>query len=120
MHGGATARHMRGSQAQRVVDPVAQMRAELGRIAPGRGGEGALALLARIAPALVQSPQYRLEGIELRNGVLELAVAAPAVAALDRLRESVSTTPGVQVELAAATATPDGAEGRLRIREGAP
>jgi general secretion pathway protein L len=108
-------------EATRIVDPVAQMRGELGRLAPARHGAGALPLLARVAPVLMQQPTtVTLQSIDYRNGVLEVAVLAPAVGALDALREGASALPGLNAELASATTTPNGAEGRLRIQERAP
>jgi hypothetical protein len=92
------------------------MKGELGRIAPARHGIGALPLLARVAPVVVQSTQITLQSVDYRGGVLELAIAAPAVGTLDGLRESVASL-GLQAELASATTTQSGAEGRLRIQE---
>jgi general secretion pathway protein L len=106
--------------ARRIVNPVAQMKGELGRIAPARHGAGALPLLARVAPLVTQSTQVTLQGVDYRGGVLELAIAAPAVGTLDQLRESVSSLPDLEAELASATTTPSGAEGRLRITERGP
>src|SRR5687768_18512818 len=86
----------------------------------GAQGSGALALLQKVAPIVTTGTQHRIEGIEFRNGVLELEVQAPAVVALDALREGVATVPGLRVELAAATTGEKGASGRLRIQEGGP
>src|SRR5687768_17997514 len=61
----------------------------------GAQGSGALALLQKVAPIVTTGTQHRIEGIEFRNGVLELEVQAPAVVALDALREGVATVPGL-------------------------
>ena len=103
-----------------TANPRGQMEGELRRLRSGAQGDGPLALLARVAPTVTAGTQHRIEGIEYRNGTLELEVQAPAVAAIDALRESAATVPGLHVELAAATSGEDGATGRLRIREGAP
>lgn len=103
-----------------LPDPASRMRAEARALGPGGGGSGVLALLDRVAPVLAGSTQHTLEAIDWRNGVLELGVRAADVAALDALRESVATVPGVRVELASAQSDAGAARGRLRVREGAP
>jgi hypothetical protein len=80
-----------------------------------RGDAGALALLAQVAPLLAAAPQVFLKGIEYRAGALELVLLAPGVAALDAVRESIASQPGLGAELAAASASERGTEGRLRI-----
>ena len=108
-------------QATRIGANVrGQMEGELGRMRLGTQGAGALALLQRVAPVVTMGTQHRIEGIDYRNGTLELEVQAPAVAALDALREGVAQVPGIRVELIAATTGERGATGRLRVREGAP
>jgi len=102
-----------------LPDPAARMRAEARALGPATGG-GVLALLDRVAPVLAGSTRHTLEAIDWRNGVLELGVRAADVAALDALRESVATVPGLRVELASAQAEAGAAHGRLRVREGAP
>ena len=99
---------------QRVVDPVAQLRAALGQQA---AGQDALNLLGRVAPLLVGSSAIQLEALEYRGGTMELTVFGPDVAALDTLRERLLTLPGVKAELTAATPGSRGVEGRLRISE---
>ncbi|MFA5683463.1 MAG: type II secretion system protein GspL [Lysobacteraceae bacterium] len=101
---------------QRVVDPVAQLAAELDR----RGGHvasGALPLLGRIAPLVAGSGRYSIEGLDYRAGALELTVRADDVTTLDSLRASLAALPAVQVELTSALPGSKGYEGRLRIRE---
>jgi general secretion pathway protein L len=102
---------------QRVVDPVAQLEIEYRRLGQGRA-DGALPLLAQVAPALAGSGRYTLEGLEYRAGTLEIVLVAPDVAALDSLRETLAALPQLAVELTAATPGSRGFEGRLRIRGG--
>ena len=104
---------------QRVVDPVAQLRAELSRRGGGAGDSGALALLAKVAPLIAGSGRYTIESLEYRAGTLELTISAPDVAALDGLRATLAGVPPLQVELTSALPGRNGYEGRLRIREGA-
>jgi general secretion pathway protein L len=99
-------------------DPAARMRGEYQQLRPGESGP--LGMLGKVAPIVTQNPAHQVESIEYRNGQLELAVRAPGVAALDALRESAATVPGLSVELASATADERGAQGTLRVRERAP
>lgn len=100
-------------------DPAGRMRADLRAAGGGERGD-ALDLLARVAPVLGATQQNTLKQLEYRNGTLEITLLAPGVAALDAVRESLATLPGLQAELASATAVPQGAEGRVRIRSRAP
>lgn len=86
--------------------------------APAQGG--ALELLATVAPVLGASPQVFVKGVAYRGGVLELVLLAPGVAALDAVRESIATLPGLGAELAAASASERGTEGRLRVTRRSP
>lgn len=101
---------------QRVVDPVAQLAAELDRRGGGVGG-GALPLLAKVAPLIAGSGRYTIEALDYRVGALEMTVSAPDVAALDSLRAALAALPLLQVELTSALPGSSGYEGRLRIRE---
>jgi general secretion pathway protein L len=100
-------------------DPAARMRADL-RAAGLGPRDDALALLGRVASVLVASPQNSLKSLEYRNGTLEVTLLAPGVAALDAVRESLATLPGIDAELASAAAVQQGAEGRVRVRSRAP
>ncbi len=103
----------------RIVDPVAQLRAELERRgATGAATAGALPLLATVAPLIAGSGRYTIEALEYRGGTLELTINAPDVAALDGLRSALAAVPSLQVELTSALPGSNGYEGRLRIREG--
>lgn len=98
----------------RVVDPKAQLAAEYARLGRG-GGEGVLPLLARIAPVVSGSGRYTLDGMEYRNGALELVIRGPDVATLDNLRETLAAM-ALQVELTSVNPGSGGVEGRLRIK----
>lgn len=103
---------------QRIVDPVAQLAAELDRRGGGDLG-GAIPLLAKVAPLISGSGRFTIEALDYRVGALELTVSAPDVAALDGLRAALAALPLLQVELTSALPGSNGYEGRLRIREGA-
>jgi type II secretory pathway component PulL len=101
--------------ASRVVDAEAQLALALDRLRGGAGSSGALPMLARIAPVLGDA-RYSLDLIEYRDGGLELLVRGPDVAALDALREALSTQLGVAVELTSAVPGQGGVEARYRVR----
>jgi general secretion pathway protein L len=97
---------------------VERLRADYRAGAGGARGDddGALGLLARVAPLLGANPQVFVKGVEYRAGALELVLIAPAVADLDSLREQIATVPGLGAELAAANASERGTEGRVRVQ----
>ena len=102
---------------QRVVDPRAQVAAELARRGGAARGEGVLGLLARIAPLLSGSGRYTMDGLEYRAGTLDLTLRGDDVATLDELRERMASL-GLAAELTAMTPGSSGVEGKLRVREG--
>ncbi len=103
---------------QRVVDPRAQVAAELARRGGASQDAGVLGLLARIAPLLSGSGRYTLDGLEYRGGTLDITLRGGDVATLDELRERMASL-GLVAELIAMTPGSSGVEGKLRIREGA-
>ena len=99
-----------------MVDAEAQLADLLARL-QGRSADGALPVLARLAPALGEG-RYALDLVEYREGSLELVVRGPDLAALDALREELSRRLGAAVELASAVPGQGEVEGRLRLRGG--
>ena len=99
----------------RVVDPKAQLSAEYARLGSG-AGQGALPMLARVAPLIAGSGSYTLDAIEFRADTLELTLRTRDVAALDSLREALSNLPGMDAEVTSANPGSGGLEGRLRLR----
>ena len=99
----------------RVVDPKAQLSAEFARLGHGEG-QGALPMLARVAPLIAGSGMYTLDAIEFRADTLELTLRTKDVAALDSLREALSNLPGIAAEVTSANPGSGGIEGRLRLR----
>ncbi len=98
---------------QPVRDPAAQMRQQLALT--GTGDAGALDLLRRVAPVLDGAVNIRLQSLEYREGRLLVAVRADDIGALDALRNAVAASGPFQVELASASATESGVDGRLAI-----
>jgi general secretion pathway protein L len=86
----------------------------------GGGDSGLMQLLARIAPILASTTRTTLAGMEFHNATLELALHAPDVQTLDRMRERLAALHGIRVEVTAANSGADGVDGRLRITGGAP
>lgn len=104
-------------EVQRVVDPRAQLAAELARRSGQASSGGVLTVLARIAPQLSGSGRYTLDGIEYRGGTLDLTLRAGDVATLDELRERMAAL-GLVAELTSMTPGSNGVEGKLRLRGG--
>lgn len=97
------------------VGPEQLMRSRLERQHGGESSSGVLHMLAQVAPILGESTRMQVRGIEYRNGVLEVALRAPDMGALDLVRERVTTIPGLKAELTAASPGTDGIDGRVRI-----
>jgi general secretion pathway protein L len=97
------------------LGPEQLMRGRLERQHGGESSSGLLRMLAQVAPILGDSTRTQLRGIEYRNGVLEVALRAPDMTALDLVRERVTTIPGLKAELTAASPGADGVDGRVRI-----
>ncbi|MET0227024.1 MAG: type II secretion system protein GspL [Dokdonella sp.] len=107
------------------LSPEQLMRGRLDRLRGGAESSGLLRVLAQIAPVLGSTTRIQTRGMEYRNGVFELSLRAPDVAALDSVRERFATVPGLKVEVTAANPGADGVDGRIRIgsadaRGGAP
>lgn len=101
---------------QPVRDPVAQMRQQLGLLT--RPGASPLALFRGVAPVLEQAVNVRLLSLEYRENGLTLAVEADNIGALDALRNALAASGAYRVELASASATEAGVDGRLVIEGG--
>jgi len=87
------------------------------RVEGGRagGGQGVLALLSAAGPVIADTRQVQTRGIEYRNGRLEIALLAPDVGTLDRVRERLALAPGFTAEVTAANPVEDGIDGRIRL-----
>jgi len=100
------------------LGPEQLMRGRLERQHGSDDSSGLLRMLAQVAPILGESSRTQSRGIEYRNGVLEVALRAPDMSALDLVRERVATIPGLKAELTAANPGADGVDGRVRIDSG--
>lgn len=82
--------------------------------------QGVLGVLERIGPVLADGgTRIQVRGLDYRNDVLELALRAPDLNALDLVRERIAMLPGCKAELTAANPGADGVDGRVRIEIGA-
>ena len=96
-------------------DPRQLMQSALTRLHGDSGGNGLLALLARIGPAFAGTTRIALKAVEYRNATLELAMRAPDVPTLDLTREQLTNLSGLKAEVTAATTGDKGVDGRVRI-----
>ncbi|MEP7042217.1 MAG: type II secretion system protein GspL [Dokdonella sp.] len=100
------------------LSPEQLMRSRLDRLRGSAESSGLLRVLTQIAPVLGSTSRIQTRGMEYRNGVFELSLHAPDVAALDSVRERFSMVPGLKVEVTAANPGTDGVDGRIRIGSG--
>lgn len=107
-------------QAQQVPNPMAQMRSALAAASGGSSEDASgLSLLIKSAPILSAQARVQLEGVEYRNGVLTLRLAAPSIDALDSVREGLSAGTGMKATVENADSSGDGIDGRIRLELGA-
>lgn len=101
-------------------DPRQLMQSAMRGLNTGSDSGGLLPLLTRIAPILGATTRTSLTGMEFHNDTLELAMRAPDVQTLDRMRESLGNLSGLSVELTAVNSGTDGIDGRVRINRSKP
>lgn len=101
---------------QPVRDPPAQMQQQLGLLA--RNQASSVDMLRDVAPVLERAVNVRLEALEYRENRLLVRVRADNIGALDALRSALSASGPYTVELASATATESGVDGRLAVTGG--
>ncbi|MGA9333473.1 MAG: type II secretion system protein GspL [Rudaea sp.] len=103
-----------------VGDPRQLMQSAMRGLSAGGDSSGLLSLLARIAPILGSTTRTSLTGMEFHNDTLELAMRAPDIPTLDRMRESMNNLSGLSVELTAVNSGAEGIDGRMRINRSKP
>ncbi len=101
-------------------DPRQLMQSAMRGLNAGSDSGGLLPLLTRIAPILGSTTRISLTGMEFHNDTLELAMRAPDVQTLDRMREGLNNLPGLGVELTAVNSGAEGIDGRMRINRSKP
>ena len=76
-----------------------------------------LGMLAAIGPVLAGSEGVQMQSLTFREGNLELAVTAPTVAAVDRLRAALTARSGFTVDLLSATSDAGSVSSRMRVSQ---
>lgn len=95
-------------------DPARRLRSALAARGLERS-DGAMSLLARIAPVIAADDRATLVSVEYREQRLELVVQAPGIGDLDALAQRLARA-GVPMDIAGATPGTQGVQGRLRTR----
>ena len=104
-------------EAQRVVNPRAQMEHRLQALRSGGGTSGVLDLLARTGAVLQDMDGVRLRGLRYRGEELELDLTLPDLQVLDRIRQAL-TGRGLAAEVGTASAEGGQVKARLRVGRG--
>jgi general secretion pathway protein L len=104
---------------KRVVNPRVQMQQQLDRLQ--RGGDSApdfLALLGKTGSVLKDIQGVELGGISFRAGRLDLDLKIPNLQSLDQLKQALTGSGGLEVEIqSATTGTDQRVQSRLRIQQ---
>ncbi|MFQ6021155.1 MAG: type II secretion system protein GspL [Acidiferrobacterales bacterium] len=106
-------------QAKTVLDPALQMQRNLETLQAKSGQTGAndlLSLLAHATPMLRAKNDVTLRTLKYADGKLTLDLSLPDFEALEVMKNAMSTTGKLEVEVLAANSRASGVEGRLRIQ----
>ncbi|MGD2084283.1 MAG: type II secretion system protein GspL [Chromatiales bacterium] len=105
--------------ASRVVDARVQMEQRLSALRSEQGDErGFLGMLADAVEPLESQPGIQLKGVEFRNQVLELNLAAGDVQQLDALRQALEAGGTARAEIQSVNVEGGRVAARIRIRGG--
>lgn len=100
----------------RIVRPQTQAERELARLRFGQAA-GLLDLMHRVAPVIDGQEQVQVDRLDYRDGVLEMSLRAPDVAALEQLEQRLRAL-DLSAEVQTASLDEQGASGRIRINSG--
>jgi general secretion pathway protein L len=104
------------SAMQQESGPGSARRLMEQRLLAVRGSNsGLLAALEALVQARTTAPTSTLKSLNYHNGLIELKIAAPDAASLDRMSASLRSS-GWQAELKESTHTAQGFEGNIQIR----
>jgi type II secretory pathway component PulL len=109
-------------EAKVVLDPARQMERNLQSLQHQSGDAdsgGLLALLAQVAPVLRAHPNVTLRTVKYSDAKLTLDLRLPDFETLDVIKNALSETRRVRVEVLAANSRASGVEGRLRVQASA-
>ena len=81
----------------------------------GQSGAGFLAALGALTQARQSAPDTRFEALSFRPGAIDLKLAAPSAASLDKLSQSLRAN-GWNSDLTSGTVVGSGYEGRIQIK----
>lgn len=103
---------------RRVVNPRVQMQQQLDRLQRGSGSNaGFLTLLGKTGSVLKDVEGVELGGVSFRSGRLDLDLKIPDLQSLDRLKQALAGSGGLEVEIqSATTGTDKRVQSRLRIQ----
>jgi general secretion pathway protein L len=105
-------------EARRVVDPRQQMADALAALRTGGtiSADGFLDLLATAAASLNELPGIELQRLSYRDGHLDLAVTTGDLQGIDNLKQRLSASAHLDVDLQSATARDGKVEARLQLK----
>ncbi|MFQ5754642.1 MAG: type II secretion system protein GspL [Acidiferrobacterales bacterium] len=109
-------------EAKVVLDPARQMERNLQSLqhqSGDAGSGGLLALLAQAAPVLRAHPNVTLQTVKYADAKLTLDLRLPDFETLEVIKNTLSETRRVRVEVLAANSRASGVEGRLRVQASA-
>jgi general secretion pathway protein L len=102
-------------EARKVVNPKAQMENALKSLRGGAGG-GLNALLAEAGREFKASPGLELQRLNFREGQLEVALTIADLQKLDELKQRLTQSGKLHVEIQSASAQGMVVEARLKIK----
>jgi general secretion pathway protein L len=100
-----------------VADPWNELRSRLGTSGSADIDEraGLTEALEALSVAFAKTPGIRMETVSFRSGAIDLQLIAPDVAALDQLRQLISTPGRFSAEIQSANPSDDVIKGRMHI-----
>ncbi len=107
-------------EAQRIVNPQAQMEHNLRQLREKTGTTGGfLPLLNRAAPLMKAADGFSLEGLHYHEGRLDMEIRLTNLYALDDLKNKL-TNQGLAVTIRTASSLDGGVQARLQVKENSP
>jgi general secretion pathway protein L len=100
----------------RIVRPRTQAERELARLRFGQAA-GLMDLMHQVSPVIDGQAQLSVERLDYREGVLEMSLRAPDIAALEQLEQRLRAL-DLAAEVQTASLDDQGASGRIRISRG--
>jgi general secretion pathway protein L len=101
---------------QNATNARRRVEARLSQLHGGGGGGALLPALAALANARSAAPAATVEGINFRDGTLELRISAPDAASLDAIGQQMRAG-NWQAEIQGGSANGDSYRGRMQIRK---